>query len=315
VILLTKISFAVVGTGIVGERIIKQLLENNKAEIVVLFDENTQRLTEMADTYGLRAADSYEEVLSLKPNWVYIGTPPVSHASLSELAIQAGLNVLCEKPLAHDANDGEIMAQVAKESQCQTAMHFPLMYSSSARHMLELVNKGTVGDIVRVELSTYFPHWPRLWQQNPWIGSREQGGFTREVFPHYFQLMYRMFGNVSIHEHKTIYPENQLLAETSVLAIGETENQIPVLLNGLSGIGQEEELSYTVYGTEGVLKLRNWSELSVALKDSPFEILTSFDSVKTLVEECISSVRGEEALLVPFSEGLVIQRLIDELLT
>lgn len=55
---MTKITFAVVGTGIVGERIIKQLLENNKAEIVVLFDENKERLTEMANTYALRAAAS-----------------------------------------------------------------------------------------------------------------------------------------------------------------------------------------------------------------------------------------------------------------
>ena len=311
---MAKISFVIVGTGIVGERIIKQLLANDNAEIVALFDENKKRLAEMADTYGLHAASSYEEVLSLKPNWVYIGTPPVSHATLSEMAIQAGLDVLCEKPLAHDACDGLVMAQVAEKSHGQTAMHFPLMYSPAARHMMELVEKGTVGDVVRVELSTYFPHWPRHWQQNPWIGSREQGGFTREVFPHYFQIMYRMFGNISIHEHKTTYPDDQLLAETSVLAMGQTENQIPVLLNGLSGIGQEEELSYTVYGTEGVLKLRNWSELSVAQKDSPFEILTSFDSVKTLVEECISAAKGEEALLVSFAEGLVVQRLIDELL-
>ena len=311
---MTKITFAIVGTGIVGERIIKQLLANDNAEIITLFDENKKRLSEMADIYGLRGASSYEEVLALKPDWVYIGTPPVSHAVLSEKAIHAGLDVLCEKPLAHDADDGLIMAKVAEKSHRQTAMHFPLMYSPSARHMMELVEKGTVGDVVRIELSTYFPHWPRLWQQNPWIGSREQGGFTREVFPHYFQLMYRMFGNISIHEHKTIYPNDQLLAETSVLAMGETERKIPVLINGLSGIGQEEELSYTVYGTEGVLKLRNWSELSVAQKDSPFEILTSFDSVKTLVEECISAAKGEEALLVSFSEGLVVQRLIDELL-
>ncbi len=92
-------------------------------------------------------------------------------------------------------------------------------------------------------------------------------------------------------------------------------DDIPVFLNGISGIGQQEELSYTVYGDEGVLKLRNWSELSVAQKDSPFEILTSFDSVKTLTDECIAAVNGEEALLVSFDEGLEVQKLIDLLLT
>ena len=99
-------------------------------------------------------------------------------------------------------------------------------------------------------MQTYFPHWPRIWQQNPWIASREQGGFTREVFPHYLQLMYRMFGQISITSHQTVYPEDETLAETSVLAIGKTVNDIPVFLNGISGIGQQEELSYTVYGVK-----------------------------------------------------------------
>ena len=73
-------------------------------------------------------------------------------------------------------------------------------------------------------------------------------------------------------------------------------------------------MSFTVYGAEGVLKLRNWSELSIAEKDSPFEILTSFDKVKTLVEECIAANANEEAIIVPFSEGLEVQKLIDRLL-
>lgn len=309
-----KTTFALVGTGIVGERIINQLLANEAATIVAIYDENKQRLAEIANTYELPTASSYEEVLSLQPDWVYIGTPPVSHASLSETAMASGLNVLCEKPLAHDAIDGVMMADAAKNSQVQTAMHFPLMYKPAVRHMMNLVEAGSIGEIIRIELCTYFPNWPRLWQQNPWIASREQGGFTREVFPHYLQLMYRMFGPISIVAHETVYPEDESLAETSVLAIGKTERHIPILLNGLTGVGQEEELSYTVYGTKGVLKLRNWSELSIAQKDSPFEILTFFDSVKTLVEECIAAADGEQAFIVPFEEGLEVQKLIDELL-
>ena len=179
---------------------------------------------------------------------------------------------------------------------------------------MKLVNEGEIGQVVRIELQTYFPHWPRVWQQNPWIASREQGGFTREVFPHYLQLMYRMFGELEIISHQTTYPIDETLAETSVIAIGKTTGDIAFLLNGISGIGQQEELSYTVYGDKGVLKLRNWSELSMALKDSPFEILTSSDSVKTLVDECIAAVNGEDALLVSFEEGLEIQKVIDILL-
>lgn len=308
-----KTTFAIIGTGIVGERIIQQIEQHKDAEIIVLFDENKERLSEIANQYQLPVATTYEEVLSLKPDWIYIGTPPVAHASLSTQALAAGLRVLCEKPLAHNVKDGEVMVKAAEKSNSQTAMHFPLMYSPSVRHMVKLVAQGEIGDVVRVELNGHFQEWPRPWQQNPWIGSRKQGGFTREVFPHYFQLMQKMFGQLTIMQHQTTYPSDKSLAETSVLAFGTTENQIPFLLNGLTNIGQVEELSYIVYGTTGVLKLRNWSELSMAEKNSPFEILTSFERVKTLVEECIAKVEGNDANLVTFTEGLEIQRLIDQL--
>lgn len=308
-----KITFAIVGTGIVGERIIQQIKQYKDAEIIALFDENKTRVSEIAHQYQLPVMTTYKEVLSLKPDWIYIGTPPVAHASLSKQALAAGLRVLCEKPLAHDVKDGELMVEAAVKYNRQTAMHFPLMYSPSVRHMVKLVEQGEIGDVVRIELNGHFQEWPRPWQQNPWIGSREQGGFTREVFPHYFQLMQNMFGQLTITHHQTTFPTDESLAETGVLAFGTTENQIPFLLNGLTNIGQVEELSYIVYGTTGVLKLRNWSELSKAEKNSPFEILTSFEPVKTLVEECMTAAEGHDANLVSFTEGMEIQRLIDQL--
>lgn len=47
-----------------------------------------------------------------------------------------------------------------------------------------------------------------------------------------------------------------------------------MLINVDFRVGQEEELSYIVYGTKGVLKLRNWSELTMMQKNSPFGMLT-----------------------------------------
>lgn len=126
--------------------------------------------------------------------------------------------------------------------------------------------------------------------------------------------MYRMFGHLSITSHETAYPEDETLAEMGVLAIGKTENDMLFLLNNLEEMNQQEELSYTVYGAEGVLKLRNWSELSRAQKDSPFEILTSFDTVKSLTAEGILAANGEKVLLVSFDEGLEVQKLFGRII-
>ncbi|MBW9235319.1 Gfo/Idh/MocA family oxidoreductase, partial [Leptospira santarosai] len=73
---MNQTTFAIIGTGIVGERIINQLLANSNCKIVSVYDENTQRLHEMQDKYQLPIANSIEELFETKPHWVYIGTPP-----------------------------------------------------------------------------------------------------------------------------------------------------------------------------------------------------------------------------------------------
>lgn len=310
---MTKTSIGIIGTGVVGERIINQALQNKDYEIAAIFDENTARLEQLADKYHVKTVVSLQALLTLKPDWVYIGTPPVSHAPLAEEIAKHGLHILSEKPLAHDAADGEIMVKVAAEANVKTAMHFPLMYGAAV-HQLKQELGEAMGDITRIELHTYFPEWPRKWQQNPWIASREQGGFIREIFPHYLQLTHHLFGDLDIIAHETTYPENTALCETGVSALAKTTSGIPVVLNALAGIGQEERIDYKIFGTNKVVTLRNWSQVfSSKAYEAEVEI-TPQASPQTMLEACRGVLLGEEAFIVTFDEGLKVQRWVDELL-
>lgn len=305
------ISIGIIGTGIVGERIIKQLQQEKQVEIKMVYDQQAERLEEISEAYGIPAAKSVEDVLHSDINWVYIATPPAFHSEIAELAASAGINILCEKPLAHDVEDGEAMVKSVADNRVQTAMHFPLMYKPEIREMAKRIKNGQIGKVVRIELQTFFPDWPRLWQQNPWIASRSQGGFVREVFPHYFQLMNRLFGELSFTSHHITYPEDAEKCETGLIAHGLTQEQIPFLLTGISGIGQQENLQFKIYGETGVLTLENWSDLYESEKGQERRLISGFENVPSLFTEMDS----QSTLLVNFEEGLVNQRYIDHLLT
>lgn len=311
---MAKTTIAIIGTGVVGERIINQALASANYEITSIFDENKERLNEMATKYNLEVAVNVEELLNTRPDWVYIGTPPVSHAPLAELIAAHGLNILSEKPLAHDAQDGQKMVEAAAKANVQTAMHFPMMYSPAVNRLKQELAAGTLGEIKRIELHTYFPHWPRKWQQNPWIASREQGGFIREIFPHYLQVLHHLFGDLNINAHQTTYPEDEKLCETGVSALGTTVSGIPVVLNAVAGIGQEERIDFKVFGAEQVMTVRNWSELWVAQKDEAFVQISPDVTPVGLLEACHNLLQGQESLVVDFEEGLKIQKWIDKLL-
>ena len=311
---MSKTKFALIGTGIVGERIINQILAHAKCEIVSVFDENKKRLMEISAKYQLPVSETLHDLLQTEPNWVYIGTPPVSHAPLAEQIAKHGLNILSEKPLAHNYKDGMKMVKSAVTANIHTAMHFPLMYSPTIHSLKTALSTASLGDIMRIELHTYFPNWPRKWQQNPWIASREQGGFIREIFPHYLQVMYHLFGDLTISSHETTYPENKELCETGVTALGRTKSGIPIILNSLSGIGQEEHLEFKVFGTKKVMTIKNWSELWVSeTEQEAFQVFPT-SQPESLLDACHGLINGQESLIVPFEEGLKVQGWIDQLL-
>src|SRR5690606_6247279 len=292
------ISIGIIGTGIVGERIIKQLQQEKQVEIKMVYDQQAERLEEISEAYGIPAAKSVEDVLHSDINWVYIATPPAFHSEIAELAASAGINILCEKPLAHDVEDGEAMVKSVADNRVQTAMHFPLMYKPEIREMAKRIKNGQIGKVVRIELQTFFPDWPRPWQQNPWIASRSQGGFVREVFPHYLQLINRIFGGLTIKSHQITYPEHQELCETGIIAHGHSAGAIPLLLTGISGTGQKELLEFKVYGEKGVLTLQNWSELYLSEKYEERKRLADFPLLPSLFD----SMREQSTFLVPFEE-------------
>lgn len=305
------ISIGIIGAGIVGERIIQQIQQEGKLTITGVYDEQQERLDYLQEIYGVPIADSMEAVIHSEIDWLYIGTPPASHASIAKLAASAGINVLCEKPLAHNAVEGLEMVEAAKNNRILTAMHFPLMYKPAVHEMVKRIRNGSIGKIRRVELQTFFPDWPRGWQQNPWIGTRSQGGFVREVFPHYLQLINRIFGGMTIQSHLITYPQQVELCETGLIAHGMTEDGTPLLLSGISGIGQKELLQFKVYGDEGVLTLENWSDLYEEVSYNERVALTEFPEIPTLFD----SMQQQSTLLVSFEEGQVVQGHIDHLLT
>lgn len=303
-----------IGAGVVGERILQQSMNSSTVQLIGMYDANFERLQEMASLYQVKAVASLEELIDMKADFAYIGTPPMSHAALTEVCSQKGLHIICEKPIAHTAEEGEKMIEITRKYGVKTAMHFPMVYSLEFLFLEQAIQNHELGDIIQVELSTYFPQWPRVWQENNWIRTREQGGFIREIFPHYLQMTLRLFGELSLLSHQTDYPIDENLCEQRVCAIAQLPGNIPFILQGAHSVAEEEQILYRVHGTKKTMTIRNWSELWVSEKNQPAQI-QSFNQVKkSFLDEVSFYFQGKESNVVPFEQGVRVQYQIDELL-
>ncbi|MFA9559144.1 Gfo/Idh/MocA family protein [Evansella sp. AB-rgal1] len=314
---MSKLHIGIIGLGAVGERLIKAFEQRDDIVLAAFCDTSKERLTEMASIYDVdQMYTNYEDLL--KNNMidaVYIAVPPKFHEQIVLDTIKANKHILCEKPLANSVEEARnMLAAVRKSSNLIHAMHFPLNYQASLIHFEKLIKEGFIGDLRRINVKLHFPHWPRLWQQNEWVASREQGGFILEVGVHWIQVIQRVFGKVVAVRSRLQFPEDPEACETSIVAEMKLEDGTVILVDGISNISGEEHLEFAAYGTNSTLKLINWRDL---VGGENGKSLTSLDDLnivpKSLIDEFVNSIQGYDAELYGFNVGYEAQIVLEAL--
>lgn len=309
-------NIGIVGAGVVAERIINASLDHTRAKVKGIYDINREKLVKVSGNYDLHPYNSFEELLEDEGlDIIYLAVPPKYHYPLATEIFKRGKHFLCEKPLANSIEEAKKMSERANQEGIVYGMNFPTIYRSSYKKVLDLIKEGFVGDISRLEFQGYFRDWPRKWQQNPWVGSREQGGFTREVVTHYIQLMQSLFGDLEEIHSFIHYPRDKNLSEDSLIAksnIGEIE----ILINCISDIGRKEDLSFNIIGDKGIIYLKNWNEVWVSKENEKPQQLSIEDNnhLVDLLDNFFRAIDGEKAKLVDFQEGYKTHKVIEKLL-
>lgn len=119
------------------------------AELWAVASRTPQKAQEMARQFGAQKAyGSYEQLLA-DPDVeaVYIPLPNHLHKPWAIAALQAGKQVLCEKPIALNTAEAREMQAVAKETGLLLAEAFMYRYDPSFRKALEIVRSGELGEL------------------------------------------------------------------------------------------------------------------------------------------------------------------------
>jgi predicted dehydrogenase len=105
-----KIRYAVVGLGWIAQEAVLPGFENasKNSELVALVTDDPEKAREVGLRYGIAKTVSYEGYDNLLRSGsidaVYIALPNNLHADFSIRAAEAGVHVLCEKPMARSVN-------------------------------------------------------------------------------------------------------------------------------------------------------------------------------------------------------------------
>jgi UDP-2-acetamido-3-amino-2,3-dideoxy-glucuronate N-acetyltransferase len=143
----SDIKIAVVGAGYWGKNHVRNFAELGALRCVC--DGDPQALKRAADNYeNIDCVRSYDEVLSNDEiRGVVIATPASTHFDLARKAIEAGKDVLVEKPLALDTGEAEKLVEEADRRGAILMVGHILLYHPAVIKLKEIVDSGRLGKI------------------------------------------------------------------------------------------------------------------------------------------------------------------------
>lgn len=124
-------------------------------EIVALCDIDEQRLAAAAKAFpSAKTYVDYRELLDRERDLqaVAVSTPDHTHALPTMLALDRGLDVYCEKPLAHSVWEIRQVREAAARRKAVTQMGTQIHAGDNYRRVVELVQSGILGPIDRVHV-------------------------------------------------------------------------------------------------------------------------------------------------------------------
>ncbi len=142
-----NIKIAHVGAGYWGKNIIRNLVELNCLKIICDSDQETLK-TYQKQYPKLSYNTDVDHVLADKSiDAVTIATPASTHFSLVRKALQAGLDVFVEKPLAFKSEEGEELAELARVQDRILMIGHIMRYHPAIEKAKELIENGTLGRV------------------------------------------------------------------------------------------------------------------------------------------------------------------------
>jgi predicted dehydrogenase len=181
-----------IGLGGMGKSHLAKEVTLDEVRFVGVADISRAAVEEVKRTYGLPGFDDFHQLIdSGSCEAVLVATPHPFHAPIALYAIERGLHVLSEKPIAVTVHEADRMIEAADRAGVKLGVMFQTRTEPHYRKAHELLEAGAIGAIYRSVMVA--SHWYRsqaYYDSGDWRGTwrGEGGGVLMNQSPHSLDL-------------------------------------------------------------------------------------------------------------------------------
>ena len=336
-----KLRVGIIGTGGISYMHAAAYQQMDTVEIAALCDINEERLMKAAERFSV--TDTYidcNEMLSKHSlDAVSVCTWNSAHAPCAIAALEAGLHVLCEKPMAINRFEAEAMKNAAEKNGKLLMIGFVRRFGNDCSVLRDFIGEGALGDIYYAKAG----YLRRFGCPGGWFGdkARSGGGPLIDLGVHVIDLTRYLMGNPSpvsiyavsysklLNAKKVKSTQGWTSAEKSDHDIADVEDMVSAIVRYNNGSTLFIETSFALnvkedsgtielMGTKGGAKLD--PQLELFTDQNGYMVNVGFDSPTALsfkglfdneinhfVDCCLNGI----PCLSPAKDGVEVMRIID----
>jgi len=252
------LTFAIIGCGRIAERHAEHIQKVGR--LLAVCDIIPARAEALGEKHHCRIYYSVDDLLQCEKDVrvVAVCSPNGLHALHTMKALNAGKDVLCEKPMAITSYDCGEMIKAAEKNNRRLFIVKQNRFNPPVAAVKQAIDKGLLGRIFSIQLNCF---WNRndAYYLNSWKGTQNMdGGTLFTQFSHFIDLLYWMVGDV-----KKAYALTGNFNHTDSIAFEDTGVALLEFYNGCLGTvnftinscQKNMEGSVTIFAEHGTVKI------------------------------------------------------------
>jgi UDP-N-acetyl-2-amino-2-deoxyglucuronate dehydrogenase len=193
-----RLRTGVIGCGKVSHTHAKALWELKQSEFAAVYSRSADKAAAFAGQYGAKGYTDLDGMLK-EIEAVVVCTPHPFHAAPTVRALEAGVHVLVEKPLAASLQDCDAMIAAAAKSGCTLATVSQRRFYTPVQRVRKAIDEGKIGTPILGMVTMLGWRDEPYYRSDPWRGSwkMEGGGVLVNQAPHQIDLLQWFMGPVA----------------------------------------------------------------------------------------------------------------------
>ncbi|MDF2486963.1 MAG: oxidoreductase [Herbinix sp.] len=245
------IRVAIIGTGNISAAHINAYLAfPERCKIVAMCDIYPEKAKEKVEQYHLDAevVDAHEKLLEREDiDLISICTPPFCHAQIAINFLNAGKNVIVEKPMAASLEECDQMIAAAKESGKTFAVIAQNRFKDPVMRLKSVLDSGKIGRVLHAQVDSF---WWRghcyydLWWRGLW--EKEGGGCTLNHAVHHIDMLGWMLGKPTKIQAllSNAAHDNAEVEDISIAALQYPNGTVAQITSSVIHHGEEQQVIF-----------------------------------------------------------------------